>query len=594
MKFKRYSDFIEYFELLWAFSEFEICSNDITIDNMEDGESDFFFFEQLAFWFLYVRDEEKIYHSMYTYKKKDWSMYGSPDRSLVTANCLKYRYKRSQSTQSNFMKFHYLTLLIDFVKDVFSKEDEIREFWDNLMYRLANEIIDTGSFLIKNQQYKHKVIGINYIEILLRISNSFNQKRFHEVETLCIEFESEIAEDDSPWLRWFSLRYLLLSDTYAKKSQITQEQETWLIEDMSERLNRLKAKWGVYWSERCIEDLIEYYNKKGLHDNVIKLIKILEEVYSNKKLDNVSPMIRITYLQNLKKYYLEYDKDNINKIEDINLKITNLWKEVVESMQTLQSKITISDDELDCIISGYYNKAEKKLQEYSFAIRMIPNKVQSEETLKDLIQEHPLLYLGKKSIFDKNWNCIAILDGIKEENNEKEFNLHLISQYHTDITTTWIRLNMVCDLIKKNNREINFLKRWLLKELNSEDFLDKLWGFYINWNNLEFCCIAIPLIESTFREMLGKMWWCVVKPLRDTWTFEYKNLKDVLDDRILQENLPKEYKDFIYYCRVLFIEKHGLNLRNTLSHWIDLQLYESDDIANKVFHVLFCLSILSF
>jgi hypothetical protein len=49
--------------------------------------------------------------------------------------------------------------------------------------------------------------------------------------------------------------------------------------------------------------------------------------------------------------------------------------------------------------------------------------------------------------------------------------------------------------------------------------------------------------------------------------------------------------DIEYYLRVLLTERIGWNLRNNFAHGINKKLFESEDVANRLVHVLICLSL---
>ena len=67
-------------------------------------------------------------------------------------------------------------------------------------------------------------------------------------------------------------------------------------------------------------------------------------------------------------------------------------------------------------------------------------------------------------------------------------------------------LNEVCDHIKNNYTiENNLLNSEIIRTLIREETLKTLWRHYLEGNNLEFCHMAIPLIESIFRYTLEKI-----------------------------------------------------------------------------------------
>ena len=590
MSFKTLKEFIEYFESLPFFPHYQLSSKEYSIESENEEEKEYLYYEQIAFWFSYLKDSETIYNPMMTFQRPDWSEFWSPDRSLVNDKCIKYWFKRSEETKSIYMKFRYLTLLIDFMNSVLWYTKIKEEYWKDCYHNLTNNAINSGIEIIKWKLFKHVIYWINYIEIMLKISKSYSPERLNEIWNLCISFEIDIAKDELPWLWWFSIRYLILDDEYSKENIITNEQEKFLIEEIYKRYERLNKGKDIYWCVSCLELLLAYYSKKNDNLKIKETLFLLEKLYWEiEQQKDISAMIKSSNYENLKKLYLQYNPKDKDKIDQIDVKINSFWLEILDWMQTIQSKITITDQELDEIINEYYDKDKKELREKVFALKMIPSKDETHETLKNLIKEFPFQYRIRRKIYDKRWICIWEINWIE---SEKDLDSQLIIQYQRNISISWLWLDEICKLIKNNNRKENPLNRGILKNKNQEEIINKLRNYYIDWNNFEFCCMWIPIIEFTLREMLKEAWWIIVKNIRNS--YEYKNLNDILKDQNFIEAFSKNFKDFPYYLRVLFVEKHGFNFRNNFAHWIDLQLFFSDLAANRIFHVLFCLSLLSF
>ena len=588
MEFENLNAFIEYFESLDFFEWFNFCSKENKIKNLTDDEKDKLWYEYLAFWFMYTRDSEHIFAPFLEFKKNDWSIVWSPDRSQVNILCMDYWYDRLEKCKSDFMKFRYAALLIDFSDQVIWKQEFIGKYWKNSYYIISDQLINAWIIILKDKRITYNVWGRNYIEIMIKFWKLYNQNRLWDVVNSCISFEDDIAEDKSPWLRWFSCRYFILDEDFPTERFLNDRQKNKIIKDLECRMERLKDINDINWVEHCVELLLAYNHKIKNHDKIDELLTLLEKVYEDKTLENLHPMIQETYYDNLKRLYLKYDNKNKEKISVLNIKIKNLGPQILGNLNTFKFSVPVSDEEYTTIINYYYNLEEKRLDRWAFAIGMIPNRKKSEESLKKLANEFPLLYRWNIKQYDKNWVCVS---EIIHADSEDLDNSQKILQYQRDISINF-SLNEICKLLKENNSNDNILKSWVLLDLTDINILDKLRYLYINWDNLEFCCIAIPLIESTFRKMLEKVWWNILKDTK-RW-IEYKNLHDLLYDELLIKSIPAEFNDFIYYCRVLFIEKHWFNLRNNLSHWIDLNQFLSDTITNRILHVLYCLSILKF
>lgn len=587
MEFKNFNDFIRYYESLKSFQWYDFCSTENIIKKLKDNEKNKLKYERLAFWFMYKRDLENIYAPFFEFIRDDWTILWSPDRSRVDSQCIDYWNERLKSCKSDFMKFRYSTLLLDFSIQVVWRNETIKKFGKDYFYNLTNQVVDSWIIILKEKKLYHNVYWKDYIEIMIRFWDIYAQNRLLDIATACISFEEDIAEDDSPWLWWFSCRYLLLNENSNIEKYLTEKQKNKIILDLNCRLKRLLKTDNINWIEHCIEDLLQYYNKSWDTKKIQRLLLELKKAYNNKNMGNLHPMILESYNENLKRLYLMYDKDNKNVIDSINRENGILWQNILDSLKKYSFNVTISKKEYNNIINLYYDVKKKELKKWAFCIWMIPSREKSEQALDRLIKDFPLQYRAVVKKYDKSWVCIAKIDPSIDDAIKRQ----RISQYQHDISLNF-SLNEVCKLIKKNNSNENLFKNWLLLECVEVEILENLRNLYINWNNLEFCCIAIPLIESSFRKMLQNVWWCIF--MNKEWGIEYKNLHQIFDDELLTISIPRVFKDFIYYCRVILIEKHGFNLRNNLSHWIDLICFWDDTVANRIFHILICLSILEF
>ena len=447
MSFKTLKEFIEYFESLPYFPHYQLSSKEYSIESESDEEKEYLYYEQIAFWFAYLKDSEIIYSPMMIFQRPDWSEFWSPDRSLVNDKCIKYWFKRAEETKSIYMKFRYLTLLIDFMNSVLWYKRIKEEYWKDCYYNLTNNAIDSGIKIIKWKLFKDAIYWINYIEIMLKISESYSPKRLNDIWNLCISFEINIAKDEFPWLWWFSIRYLILDDEYSKKNIITNEQEKFLIEEIYKTYERLNKGKDIYWCVSCLELLLAYYSKKNDNLKIKETLFLLEKLYWEiEQQKDISAMIKSSNYENLKKLYLQYNPKDKDKIDQIDVKINSFWLEILDWMQTIQSKITITDQELDEIINEYYDKDKKELREKVFALKMIPSKDETHETLKNLIKEFPFQYRIRKKIYDKRWICIWEINWIE---SEKDLDSQLIIQYQRNISISWLWLDEICKLINE-------------------------------------------------------------------------------------------------------------------------------------------------
>ena len=105
---------------------------------------------------------------------------------------------------------------------------------------------------------------------------------------------------------------------------------------------------------------------------------------------------------------------------------------------------------------------------------------------------------------------------------------------------------------------------------------------------LATCCLSIPLIEDAVRNLYRINNQTYIRPNNDGG-YDVLHLSELLSHGLIKEVFQTSGEDVEFYFRVLLTERIGWNLRNNFAHGINKKLFESEDVAGRLVHVLLCL-----
>lgn len=125
-------------------------------------------------------------------------------------------------------------------------------------------------------------------------------------------------------------------------------------------------------------------------------------------------------------------------------------------------------------------------------------------------------------------------------------------------------------------------KDYILKILNS------FWGK----DYLASCCLTAPLIEDAVRNLFRLNGLAFIKKSEDSGGYDVLSLRKLLDQGLVKATFGKLGESVEYYFKVLLTARIGWNLRNNFAHGINKNSFADEDIANRLVHVLFCLSLI--
>jgi len=110
---------------------------------------------------------------------------------------------------------------------------------------------------------------------------------------------------------------------------------------------------------------------------------------------------------------------------------------------------------------------------------------------------------------------------------------------------------------------------------------------YLEEQYISFMHIAAPLIESTLRNLVRINGDNIYKPNKSEG-YDAILLGDILSNEKIVQALGE---DLLFYIKLIYNDKRGLNLRNIIAHGIIAPSMFNKSNANLILHTLFTFTL---
>lgn len=493
-----------------------------------------------------------------------------PRLQKITSEVISYWEKRAIECNHPVFKARYSNLVWDFSEKIKGKRPH---------YSIAQIFIDSVIEITEKNLHKYFVDVINKLERALSLALIINDKeRINKLTKTLISYEKKIAEDDKPDLWGFSYKLLVKN----KKVKLDKEIEQKIIKDLEERFKRLlkqKNQWAARYAVLLLE---EYYKSKNL--SKVKNILLKFGVMIQKHINQASPLVASVCLEELYHLYLKHNlRNEANKILN---RIMELGKESKSELKKIEISIETPKEKLlkyiNWLIEDDFKTALTKI-----AINYIPRKDDIKKQLQNLFKKTPIFFLFPYRRLDNKGRVIATVDSL-----ENDIDGHIVLQIsrNMQISSFFLR-ETISALINKFNLNTKKLVEYfyespIFDERRKEFFIRGIES-YLNRDFLVALHILIPQIEALIRNLAEKIGIPILKHSRYGGYF-YRTLDELLREEGIIKVLGE---DMCLYLRVLLTDSRGWNLRNNLCHGISKIENFNQITADRVFHVLLCLSL---
>lgn len=367
-------------------------------------------------------------------------------------------------------------------------------------------------------------------------------------------------------------------------------QESQIIELIKERYERLCIKLvnGVDDNFHAVmyaaEKLSKYYFKFSNTNEILEVLKELENVIDN----TIETRLNVKDYRYKQLYDLYQEVQITSENGRLLRKIEQASKATLDSLQTFSYEKEISREELENFASEFISD-DLSLDIKKIGVYFIPKIKDHEKMLEsqsrqgigvlaDLFAHVQINHEGlATSEIDMSNSENKIAKSIVQTLQIKEYFLNyvlmkLFEKYSVtpDILTTELFRSPI---VIQENKEI------LLAAFEA----------YFEGKYVAFLHIAIPFIESTLRNLVRINGDNIYKPNKSQG---YDTI--LLGDILANEKIGKALgEDLLFYTKLIFNDKRGLNLRNTIAHGILPSSMFNKSTANLVLHSLFTFTLFS-
>ena len=467
------------------------------------------------------------------------------------------------------MQARYAGLVWDFTEKTTGKKPH---------YSVAITYCQALLKVAKERNHEYAVDIIQKLERGLFIATSFkSQELITSAKEIILDYERFVAEDSKPGLWGFSFDLLIDS----KKVILSTEEEKEVIEDLEDRLNRLKD--GTI-CEKAAERLARYYRSKGLEEECSRVIRTLGKSFESTS-SRVDPLTASSLLEHMHRVYTHFNLlDDAERLVKI---IRELGIKVQNNMKAIPHEMKISLDELEVyieqILDGNLDEALTRI-----AIHYIPQRNEIEKQLYDLSRIAPISFLLDKYITDEQGRFVATVGSLEED-----LDGNVVVQASQNLNVSAIFLNAVLDqAIKKfsidSDKLVNYLFHSPVFDTLQRDFLLKGVQNYFEKDFIVATHLLIPQIEAAVRKLVEISGGTVLKRGRGGG-FHLITLDDLLRSEQVKQALGE---DASLYFRVVLTDQRGWNIRNDICHGISLQHKCSQFVVERLIHILLVLGLL--
>ena len=175
----------------------------------------------------------------------------------------------------------------------------------------------------------------------------------------------------------------------------------------------------------------------------------------------------------------------------------------------------------------------------------------------------------------------------------ENFDEHFISSFSQNISFQDPFLKMSLDRLKVSKTQaelIEFLEGSPLFNESDNVYIKVIIERFWAKDFLTVSSLSLPVIESAVRNLfiLNKVSYIKNNP---DGGYDVKSLNELLDHQLIKDVFLTSGENVATYLKVLLVKRIGWNLRNDFAHGQNKLAFLNENVANRLIHVLFLLSL---
>lgn len=547
--------------------------------------------ERIAFQFTPSNKDK--YHKWDTYYAPliiDTNGQEYPSKESINEGTISYWRERAVDTRHPVLSCRYADLVFDFAPKICkcSFDYEMAQIVINSTIRICQETLNNGLGC------KVKLKRAISLAILLN-----NKKSIAELVDTIINTEKRFSIDEMPGLWGYSFQWLVFD--YSDKNLLSEKKIQDLLIDLNARLERLiSSDKPNLWSIECATMLLaEYYSTTNNEDDLKKILNQFELAVFSNETHCTDLFIRINSLAKLVDIYSHYSC-RYKFAREAKVRIVALISDLRDKgdfkTNEILTKLNIKDDDIQNMLNKIFGDNRTGVIENTIlkiSIEFIPPKAPIQKQLSETVALCPVQFYTKNNTIISNEDNYPVAE---YGSINDDYDSHLLDSFSKCMCFETPLLRIVFEELK-NRYSVDMVHAELMlsKIFRSED------GEYIYiilksfWDKeyLYSSCLLVPFIESSIREIFRLNKVSFLKS-NETGGYDVISLNKMLEHGVIKKVYGDWGGDVEYYLKALLVEKIGWNLRNDFAHGINKGQFMNEDVANRLMHVLFCLSLLKF
>lgn len=343
----------------------------------------------------------------------------------------------------------------------------------------------------------------------------------------------------------------------------------------------------------AVLSICRYFAKHRDEAKVKEFLDIAEKGLKGNEYLNSRAMLKVSSLEKLIAMYAEFRQYDFAKSAQSRLEAELLEAAAgqKDEMQSFKIEHTFTSEEkqaMDNLAASIFKPVEGLSLADSVIARIftnfLPKKDDVKESFQNIRNDSPLHFLFSTSIIGDDGLTIAKVRGEDDDG-------HFVQHYAQNIQLTHFvfgrSLNDMRSKIPVDQIKDIFISSPVYNERDG-DVIDRILKAYWEGDNLTFSSLAIPYIESSLRFMHKANGIPVLRSsVNEYGGYEYASMGTLLNEDLLKAIFSGDKGVDLYtFIKITMLDSRGLNLRNNLSHGINLASFSSQFVADVVFLVL--------
>lgn len=502
---------------------------------------------------------------------------------LEEINCevLTYWAKRAKSSSNVQLKARYADLVWRF--------KHVSNGCIEKPYEYANIAVENYLLIGKAENLKEVGLELEQKRIILKalelIKTLSMKERIPEIAEIMLNVEKAMLKDDLIGLWGYCYDELNSSNNI-----FSEEQENQIIELIKKRYERLSEKSvngeddNFHAVIYAAEKLAKYYFKFSNITEILEVLKVLEDVIDN----TIETRLNVKDYRYKQLYDLYQEVQITSENGRLLRKIEEASKITLEGLKTFTFEQEISKGELEAFASTFISD-NLSLDVKKIGATFIPKIKDHEKMVERQYRQGVGILSDLVAHVQINHEGIAIneIDMSKPENK-------IANSIVQSIQIKQYFLNYVLiKLFEKHGLTPNTLTDELITSpiviRENKELLLAAIEAYFEEKYVAFIHITTPFIESTLRNLVRLNGDNIYKPNK---SHGYDTI--LLGDILANEKIAKALgEDLLFYIKLVFNDKRGLNLRNTVAHGILPPSMFNKSTANLILHTLFTFTLFS-